>query len=401
MPKVNPEILRWARDTAGLGLAEAAAKLGIREARGVAAPDRLLALERGEVSPTRPTLVKMAKHYRRPLLTFYLSKPPRTGDRGQDFRTLPADYSRSDEVLLDALIRSVRARQSLVRAALEDEDEATPLEFVGSVRPEMGVSGVLSSLRQVLGLSLRDYRTQGSQDQAFDTLRSSVEELGVFVLLLGNLGSHHTNLGLETFRGFALADPVAPFVVINDQDSRAAWSFTLLHELTHILLGQTGVSGGAPPRGIEKLCNDVAAEFLLPPHELAELPLADPLDFERLAAGIGEFATERKLSRSMVAYALHRHQRISPQIWHLLHEHFRQRWFEEVERRRIRERDRAGGPDYYVVRRHRIGSGLIELTARLLAAGALTTYKAGQVLGVRPTQVASLIGESPSFRRAS
>ncbi len=401
MPRVNPEILRWARETAGLSISEATSKLGIREARGVSPVDRLIELESGESLPTRPVLVKMAKQYRRPLLTFYLSTPPRSGDRGRDFRTLPADHSEVDEALLDALIRGVQARQSLVKAAIEDEDEAVPLGFVGSADSTMGVSEVLASIRQTLGLGLTDYRAAQNQDEAFDLLREAAEELGVFVILLGNLGSHHTNIGLEAFRGFSLADPVAPFVVINDQDSRAAWSFTLIHELTHIWLGQTGVSGGDPNQGIERFCNDVAAEFLLPAAELRQLSIPDPTDLEDSANRISEFAHDRKISRSMVAYNLHRRGRISFPVWRGLHEHFRERWFEEVERRRVQTRERSGGPNFYVVRRHRIGSALLGITARLLAGGALTTYKAGQVLGVKPKQVDSLIRDFAPSPNAS
>ena len=66
----------------------------------------------------------------------------------------------------------------------------------------------------------------------------------MFVLLKGDLGNYRTAIDVEVFRGFAIADDIAPFVVINDNDSKAAWSFTLLHELTHLLLGQTGISGG-------------------------------------------------------------------------------------------------------------------------------------------------------------
>ena len=215
-------ILRWARETSGLSIRDAASKIGLREARGVSPEDRLKALEDGQATPTRPLLVKMAKQYRRPILTFYLSAPPRRGDRGQDFRTLPEDHSEADEALLDALIRGLRARQSLVRVAMEDEEEAIPLEFVGSATPAMGVSDVLGDIRRTLDITLAEYRTTQTQNEAFDLLRSAVEELGVFVLLLGNLGSHHTNISLDAFRGFALADPVAPFIVINDQDSRAA-----------------------------------------------------------------------------------------------------------------------------------------------------------------------------------
>ncbi len=61
MPTVNHEILRWARETAGLTLEEAVKKLPIKDARGVKAVDRLAALESGAADPTRPTLVAMAR----------------------------------------------------------------------------------------------------------------------------------------------------------------------------------------------------------------------------------------------------------------------------------------------------------------------------------------------------
>ena len=119
MPKVNPDILRWARETAGLTLGEAADRIALGAARGADGAQRLAALEAGEVTPTRPLLVRMAKQYRRPLLTFYLAAPPLKGNRGQDFRTLPQGSSTEDEAVLDVLLRDILARQSLVRAALD------------------------------------------------------------------------------------------------------------------------------------------------------------------------------------------------------------------------------------------------------------------------------------------
>jgi hypothetical protein len=61
----------------------------------------------------------MAKQYRRPLMAFYMSAVPRLGERGQDFRTLPPEHSRSDDAMVDALNRDVRARQEIVRALPE------------------------------------------------------------------------------------------------------------------------------------------------------------------------------------------------------------------------------------------------------------------------------------------
>ena len=91
MPNVNPEILRWARETAGLTLEQAAHKLAIGEARGVPGLVRLAAYEAGEAAPSRPLMLRMSKQYRRPLLVFYMSSVPRTAERGEDFRTLPPD----------------------------------------------------------------------------------------------------------------------------------------------------------------------------------------------------------------------------------------------------------------------------------------------------------------------
>lgn len=393
MPQVNPEILRWARETAGLELSEAAEKLKIGTARGLAPVERLQALEAGEVAPTRPLLVKMAKQYRRPLLTFYLNEPPVRGDRGEDFRTLPHDHSGRDEALLDALIRGVQARQGLVRSALLDEDDAQPLRFIGSRSMDDGVEAVLRTVRETLDISHQELGRSSDPDAAFQLLRRSAEEAGVFVLLLGNLGSHHTNIDVETFRGFALADDIAPFIVINDQDHRAAWSFTLIHEFVHLLLGQTGVSGGRPEQAVERFCNDVASEFLLPSAELADFDLGGAETADAVADAIDGFATARHLSRSLVAYRLYRSGSLSREAWMTLSRHFRDRWLEDRERRRLENRGRDGGPNFYVVRRHRLGPGFVQLTARLMNARAVTTSKAAQILGVKPKNVQALIGE--------
>ena len=121
---------------------------------------------------------------------------------------------------------------------------------------------------------------------------------------MGHLGSHHTTIEVEAFRGFALADDIAPFVVLNDQDAKTAWSFTLIHELAHLWLGTTGVSGAFADAQIEKFCNDVAGGFLLPANELPLLRVDSATDLATAAERIGAFAEERHLSNSMVAYSL-------------------------------------------------------------------------------------------------
>ncbi len=401
MPTVNPKILEWARETAAFTLEDAARKLGINESRGVSAINRLLALESGVDIPSRPMLVKMAKQYRRPLLVFYMSSPPPIGDRGKDFRTLPAGYSLAENALLDALIRDVRARQSMIRSALEIEDEGEKIPFVGSMRLSDGVNAVVKAIQNTLNASVADFQVQDTPELAFAWLREKVEAAGVFVLLIGNLGSHHTSIDIEIFRGFALADEVAPFVVINDQDSKAAWSFTLLHEVAHLWLGQSGVSGGRLDATIEQFCNEVAGHFLLPTDELQKLKINDGADFDTITTRISAFAQERNLSSSMVAYRLHRAGIIRFDTWSQLSNAFRDQWINWRRQNRERARNQDGGPNYFVIRRHRVGTALIRLVRRMVETGTLATTKAGTVLGVKPKNVQALIdlGRVPDVSR--
>lgn len=391
MPKVNPDILRWARETAGFSLGEAADKIALGAARGIDGARRLAALEAGEVTPTRPLLVRMSKQYRRPLLTFYLATPPQKGSRGQDFRTLPQVSSRDDEAVLDVLLRDILARQSLVRAALEDEEERPLLAWVGSATMDAGVQRLVDEIRTVLELDLAKFRAARSADESFRVLRERVEAHGTFVLLASNLGSHHTSLGLDVFRGIAVADSVAPFVVVNDQDSRAAWSFTLLHEVAHLWLGFTGVSGGTFDREIERFCNQVASEILLPAQELDELTIPVGASAAQLERVISQYAAARNVSRSMLAYRLYVRRAITEQQWRSATRAFHAQWILQRDSTRERARSAGGGPDYYVVRRHHLGGALLGTTNRLLTSGALTTVKAGQILGVRPNNVRQLM----------
>jgi len=390
MPDVRPEIAAWARETAGLSLETAATKLGIREARGVSPIQRLEAFEQGKAAITRPMLVKMAKLYHRPLLAFYLAAPPARGDRGQDFRNLPERHTAA-EPLVDVVVRDVRARQSMVRSVIEDEEEAQPLAFVGSLSVDQGIGPALSGITQALRLDLAEFRAQGTAEGAFALLRDRVESLGVFVLLIGNLGSHHSAIDASVFRGIALADPIAPFLVINDQDAKSAWSFTLLHELTHLWLGSTGISGTFADVQVERFCNDVASNFLLPSNELQAVGVAEATSVEDAAALITNFATERLLSRSMVAYRLFRAGLIADGNWRTLKDRFRDEWLQGRAAHRARARENEGGPNYYVVRRHRLGSALLHFVARSMGEGALTPTKAGKVLGVKPRNLGPLL----------
>jgi Zn-dependent peptidase ImmA (M78 family) len=385
MPKIKHSILQWARETSKLSIEEAAHKLKLIDSKEASAAEKLGAFENGTKEPSRTLLIRMSKLYHRPLLTFYLDKPPNIGDRGEDFRTLPDNIEDIENAYVDVLIRDIKARQSIVRETLVDEDEEIRLDFIGKYTINHGVERIVETVRETINISLDEYRAQPSYKAAFNLLRQQTEAAGVFVLLKGNLGSYHSNIAVTAFRGFALSDDIAPFIVINDRDAEAAWSFTLLHEMAHLILGQTGISGAYAEKNIEKFCNNVASEYMLPTAEFGTFQLSS-LNFETLKTEISEYAFSRKLSSSHVSYRLYRRGDIDKPLWESLREYFRDKWLEQRKINKEENSQKEGGPNYYVVQHYKLGA-LVDLVQRMTYSGALTTTKAGMLLNVKPLKV--------------
>ena len=385
MPQIKHAILYWARETSKLSIEDAARKLSIIDSKTVSATEKLVAFEEGTKAPSRSLLLRMSKLYHRPLLTFYLEQPPSTGDRGEDFRTLPDHIEEEENAYVDVLIRDIKARQSTVRETLIDEDEGIRLDFIGKYTVAHGVARIVQTIREILDVDLAVYRTQPNNREAFKLLRRQAEAAGIFVLLKGNLGSYHSDIDVKTFRGFVLSDDIAPFIVINDRDAESAWSFTLVHEMAHLVLGQTGVSGAYAEIQIEKFCNNVASEFMLPAAEFDTFQLSS-LDFDALKTEISAYAFSKKLSSSHIAFRVYRRGDIDKPLWESLREYYHNMWLEQRKMYKEKNSQKDGGPSYYIVHRHKLGA-LVELVQRLTYSGALTTTKAGMLLEVKPLKV--------------
>lgn len=382
MPKVNHSILQWARKTAKLTIEEAAHKLNLSGA------EKLASYESGKKYPSRPLLLRMSKQYYQPLLTFYLDKPPIICNRGKDFRTLPDQFGEVENAQVDVLIRNVRARQSIIRETLIDVDEEIRLDFIGKHTINSGEALVVKTIQEAFNINLNDYRKQPNHKKAFEFLRHKVEQAGVFVLLIGNLGSYHSNIDVKVFRGFALADDIAPFIVINDQDAETAWSFTLLHETAHLILGQTGISGKDGEKQIEKFCNNVASEFLLPKAEFDNFKIHS-FEFHTLAREVSDYAATRKLSNSHIAYRLFRRGDIKRSLWEKLRDYYQNMWQNNRKKKNEENRSSEGGPSYYIVKNYKLGT-LVDLVQRLTHSGDISTTKAGMLLDVKPLKVHQL-----------
>ena len=272
---INPMILQWARLEAGLSLSDAALRAKITPPRKkkdepeLTAEDRLATWEEGKDTPSLDQLERIASAYQRPLLTFFLPKPPKKIATEADFRTLNGRPSAIDTPEFASLRRRLALLHQELRALAKDAG-SPKLPFIGSLSEHTPVKQFVESIRTALRIGIEEQQRIRDEKALLGYLRTAAQYAGIYVLFEGNVGSYHSNISPEEFRGIALADELVPLVVVNPNDARAAMVFTLVHELAHLWLGSSGISnfnvlgnnGGGSNH--EKLCNRVAAEFLVP-----------------------------------------------------------------------------------------------------------------------------------------
>lgn len=254
---VQPQLLRWATLRAGLAAHDLEARF-----------PKLPEWQRGDTLPTLKQLERFAKATRTPIGYLFLAEPPVETVPIPDFRTVGnAHIDRPSPDLLET-VYICQQRQEWYRDYARSAGGRS-LEFVGAATTRSDVVATAATIRAALGLDLNE---RGQIRTWTDALRRFIEQadaLGVLVMVSGIVGSNTSRtLDPDEFRGFALADPLAPLVFINGADTKSAQMFTLAHELAHLWLGQTALSDAspahAPTHAVERWCNQVAAELLVP-----------------------------------------------------------------------------------------------------------------------------------------
>ncbi len=255
--EVKPELLRWAGQRSMIE----------RDALEERFP-KLQAWENGEGLPTLKQLENFARATHTPFGYFFLPEPPVERMPIPDFRTVAgARVRRPSPDLLDT-IYLCQQRQEWYREFARSIGER-PIPFAASATTTAHVIEAAARIRHALGFDVEERSRIQNWTDALRRFIELADTAGVLVMVSGVVGSNNRRkLDPDEFRGFTLADPLAPLVFINGSDTKAAQMFTLAHELAHVWLGQSAVSDAqpsfAPDNRIERWCNEVAAELLVP-----------------------------------------------------------------------------------------------------------------------------------------
>lgn len=321
----TPAVLVWARETASMEIEEVAARFP-----DSVTAERIALWESREELPTLAQLKKLSEIYRRPLAVFFLQNAPREFPVPRDFRRMPGEGLGA---VSRALRFELRAAQERRLAALQfyDELEEEPPAFAltGMMREAPATLGARA--REALGFAIHEQFAWRNQYEALKAWKTRIERLGVLVFQIPNIAT-------SEMRGFSIAAMPLPVMGINRAESPRARVFSMMHELTHLMVRQSGVCDfnedvGAPPeeRRIEVFCNAVAAEILAPAEaflvqtEIADHP-ARPRVWEEET--IAALSNRFHVSREFVVRRLLEHGRCTNDFYQQKRELYKRQYLE-------------------------------------------------------------------------
>ena len=345
--EIRPELLRWARERAGYTVEGLATRF-----------PKLRDWERGEAWPTLKQVESYAKATHTPVGFLFLPAPPVEEVPIPDFRTVGNTHIGHPSPDLLETIYLCQQRQAWYRDFVLAAREQR-LRLVGSVRITDDIVGTAARIRSALGFDLRERQRIPTWTEALRRFIEQADGLGVLVMVSGVVGSNNRRkLDPQEFRGFALADELAPLVFINGADTKAAQMFTLAHELAHVFLGQSAVSDAqavaVPDNAVERWCNQVAAELLVPLASLRE-------EYDRgatLRAETDRLARRFKVSTLVVLRRMHDAGGLSRDAFWRAY---------EQELGRLRALPRGSGGDFYLT----LGARASKTFARALVISTL------------------------------
>lgn len=261
---ITPELIIWGRNRAKLTHGDIAKSVNVSE-------EAVSKWETGDALPTLRQAEKLAHRLYIPFGYLFLSNPPSVEIPLPDLRTVQGGHVVDPSPEFYDVLNDALRKQDWYKTLLADEG-TEQLPFVGRFSPETSTQMVSEDIENTLGIS-SEIRPQAPNWEGFLTgLMRKAEQIGVLVIRNSIVGNNtHRHLNVQEFRGFVLSDTLAPLIFLNGGDAKSAQIFTLVHELAHIWLGQSGVSNPDYQRRsqeqinpIERKCDSIAAETLVP-----------------------------------------------------------------------------------------------------------------------------------------
>lgn len=264
---ITPTLITWARERSNYNIQSLSEKIKVK-------PEKLSAWEKGLEYPTFRQAEDLANKLRIPFGFLFLSNPPEERLPLPDLRTKDGEPPiKPSPDFLDVLYDALR-KQQWYHDYLR-ENEAIPVPFIGRFTSDTSASIIAEDIRRTLGIT-NELRKKSKTWEGFLTELIHIAENARIVVFRSGVinGNNYRKLNTNEFKGFAISDELAPLVFINEADYKTAQIFTLAHEFAHLWIGKSGISNpeyrgraSAQNNAIERVCDSIAAEILVPGEE--------------------------------------------------------------------------------------------------------------------------------------
>jgi len=381
---ISSSVIEWARKRLGKTHEQIADEIG----SSVKAED-LAQWEAGENLPNFRKAQKLAVALHIPFGYLFLSDPPKNDIKVPDLRTVGSKpITEFSANLLDQL-RNLLLKQEWYRDYATEEGRK-PLAFVGRFSVNSSYEKVAADISNELGINAK-FRTAASNWEGFLTnLMAGAEAAGILVIRSGVVASSSKRtLKVNEFRGFVLSDPIAPLVFINGADSTSAQVFTLAHELAHLWIGKSGISNPNPKKrsadennSIERFCNQVAAELLVPRAEF----LKRWRNSETVENNVRMLVRYFRVSTHVILRQAFELDKITRQ-------EYEERIEAEEERFRLQQEEREGGGNFYRTMRVRNSRILVSSVLEAIQASKIGLRDAATLLGCKVPTLKNVASE--------
>ena len=371
----NREVLRWARERVKLSPESAAKGAGVTV-------DHIFSWEKeGGGSPTVKQGRKLASVYDVPFMELLSKDQPKIKDLElvPDFRMhsgAEAPNELHELLMIQGEAEETRLNALDLYEMLGLEPPVLSSEFFSAVNQNSEAAAVTA--RGMLKLPIGEQLSRKGNDKAkfINAFRNYLERAGIITMKNSGLAA----LGA---RGMCLFASPLP-VIIFSKEAPTAQAFTLAHELGHVALRESGISGPigtaankTKAKQIEDWCNGFAGAFLMPRDEVARV-LPAPARPEDMI-GDGAIATVAS------AFCVSRHAALVRLVGL---RYVAARFYWDVKRPQYlkEEKDFKGGgrAEYYGSRyRSQRGDLYTGLVLEAWSNGMITNHNAAEFMGIK------------------
>lgn len=216
--------------------------------------------EKGTDYPSITEAKKLAKLYKVPFASFFMSEPPKVEPRPYtDRRTYNGTVYREMSYELWSEIGRIIGNREKMIDVIDEEDEDSEYEPLPVFDASASIEDIAREIRKFLGVTL-PFKNKNAYKSSYNFYRAALESKGIFVAQI-------TGISLEEMKGISVYYDEFPIIAVNNKDYERAKTFSLMHELAHLIRRSSSlclIDFNERNDDEEKMCDKIAAEILMP-----------------------------------------------------------------------------------------------------------------------------------------